>query len=112
LAANIRNNSYKKISSSTDKKAHRDLFNNNKASLRNEWESNTGEKWPTYDSHLYSKSGSILRKPGDKYDAHEIIKNSWGGPVEWWNLHPARFPDQHQGGIHRKGSPDKKIFKR
>lgn len=34
----------------------------------------------------------------------------YGGPHEWWNMHPAKFPDEHQGGIHRKNSPAKKLF--
>ena len=44
------------------------------------------------------------------YDAHHIIESSYGGPNQWWNMHPARFPDQHQQGIHRAGGPSNQIF--
>ena len=26
-------------------------------------------------------------------------------------LHPAKFPDEHQGGIHGAGSPSRELFK-
>lgn len=48
---------------------------------------------------------------GDPYDAHHIIEQNYGGPHEWWNMHPARAPDQHQGGIHGAGSPARELFK-
>lgn len=49
-----------------------------------------------------SKRGKVLRNPTSPYDAHEIIPNMCGGPLEWYNIHPARWPNEHQGGIHRK----------
>lgn len=27
-----------------------------------------------------------------------------GGPLKWYNIHPAKFPDEHQGRIHGAGS--------
>ena len=39
-----------------------------------------------------------------------LIESSHGGPNQWWNIHPARFPDQHQGGIHSSGSPARDLF--
>lgn len=44
------------------------------------------------------------QKQGDKYDAHHIIENTFGGEHEWWNMHPAKFPNEHQAGIHGTGS--------
>jgi toxin YxiD len=41
-----------------------------------------------------------------------FIENNFGEPHEWWNIHPAKNPDEHQGGIHGKGSPSGKIFTR
>lgn len=35
----------------------------------------------------------------------------FGGDNEWWNIHPAKFPDEHQIGIHGSGSPSKELFK-
>ena len=81
----------------TEHEAHRKAFNSAKRRLRKQWELITGQKWPT-DSRGY------------KYDAHEIIPNSFNSPLEWWNIHPARYPDEHQGGIHRSGAPFYKIF--
>jgi len=48
----------------------------------------------------------------DLINAHHIIESSYGGSNEWWNIHPARFPDQHQGGIHRANGPARSIFDR
>lgn len=76
-------------------------FTRLKKKLIEEWERNTGRPWPRYTEPVLSKEGRVLRQAGDSYDAHHIIELSLGGPNEWWNIHPAAFPDQHQGGIHR-----------
>ena len=89
----------------------RNEFNKVKNSLIEEWESNTGKKWPTYTEDVVSSNtGRIVRKVGDKYDAHHIIENSFGGEHEWWNIHPARFPNEHQSGIHGAGSAASELF--
>ena len=36
----------------------------------------------------------LLRSKGQPYDAHHIMESSYGGPCEWYNLHPPCFPDQ------------------
>jgi hypothetical protein len=41
-------------------------------------------------------------KKGAPYDAYHIIENVYGGPHEWWNIHPASNPIEHQVGIHAK----------
>ncbi|WP_434778952.1 HNH endonuclease signature motif containing protein [Neisseria sp. Ec49-e6-T10] len=89
---------------------HRADFNRKKNNLINEWEKSTNQKWPTYSEDVIGENGKIVRKAGDKYDAHHIIENSYGGNNEWWNIHPAKFPNEHQGGIHRSGSPAREIF--
>ncbi|TBR37386.1 hypothetical protein CBF23_014865 [Marinomonas agarivorans] len=109
LADNVRKNQYSKLSKE-DAALHRKDFNKNKNSLISEWESKTGEKWPRYKEDVISKSGVVTRKIGQPYDAHHLIESSHGGPNQWWNIHPARFPDQHQGGIHRSESPARKLF--
>ena len=58
----------------------------------------TGEAWPTYEEDIVNEAGKIIRKKGDRYDAHHLIEISFGGPNEWWNLFPASF-DEHQA-IH------------
>ncbi|MCA6364927.1 MAG: hypothetical protein IM638_17985, partial [Bacteroidetes bacterium] len=90
---------------------HRMEFNKKKNTLIEEWEKQTNQSWPTYSTPVYSKSGKVLRKTGDKYDAHHLIESQYGGENEWWNIHPAKFPDEHQGGIHGVNSPSKKLFK-
>ncbi len=41
-----------------------------------------------------------------------LLKNAHGGEHEWWNMHPAKYPDEHQGGIHAKDSISREIFKK
>ena len=73
-------------------------------------EKQTGQSWPRYTEDLYSKNGTLVRRAGQPYDAHHIIESRYGGPNQWWNMHPARFPDQHQQGIHRAGGPGSQVF--
>ncbi|WP_157210793.1 RHS repeat-associated core domain-containing protein [Verrucomicrobium spinosum] len=61
-----------------------------------EWERQTGQVWPKYQAGSTPRG----RNPGDYFDAHHIIENVYGGPHEWWNLTPARFPSAHQSGLH------------
>ncbi|SDG62180.1 RHS repeat-associated core domain-containing protein, partial [Selenomonas sp. WCT3] len=95
-----------------EKQEHRKLFNENKEKLIKEWEMNTGQKWPVYKEDVFGSTGRRGRKAGSKYDAHEIIPNSFGGPIEWYNIHPAKWPNEHQGGIHRSGGAWQKMFGR
>ena len=93
-----------------ESKAHRAQFNKVKNELITQWEKQTGQSWPRYTEDLYSKNGTLVRRAGQPYDAHHIIESRYGGPNQWWNMHPARFPDQHQQGIHRAGGPSNQIF--
>ncbi|MFP7334183.1 LXG domain-containing protein [Shouchella clausii] len=107
----LRNKEYKKMSPLETVK-HRAEFDKVKNKVIKEWEENTGQKWPVYSENVISeKTGKIIRKKGDKYDAHHIIENTFGGEHEWWNIHPAKFPNEHQAGIHGTGSPANTLFK-
>ncbi|MDT3498037.1 T7SS effector LXG polymorphic toxin, partial [Bacillus toyonensis] len=100
LKSALRNTEYKKMTTSETKRYRRE-FNKIKNSLVDEREKQTSQKWPTYTEDVISeKTGKILRKKGEPYDAHHIIENSYRGEHEWWNIHPAKFPNEHQGGIH------------
>ncbi len=33
-----------------------------------------------------------------------------GGEHEWWNIHSAKFPNEHQSGIHGTGSAANELF--
>ena len=107
----LRNREYNKLSPIETRK-HRRAFNKVKDKLIEEWEINTGQKWPTYAEDVISeKTGEPVRRKGDKYDAHHIIENSFKGEHEWWNIHPAKFPNEHQSAIHGTGSPANELFK-
>ncbi len=107
----LRDKEYKKMSPIGTAK-HRAEFDKVKNKVIKEWEENTGQQWPVYNENVISeKTGKIIRKQGDKYDAHHIIENTFGGEHEWWNIHPAKFPNEHQAGIHGTGSPANTLFK-
>ncbi len=83
----------------SDHDVHRSDFDSVKDDLRKQWERETGQTWPEEPN-------------GRKYDAHEIIPNAYNSPLTWWNIHPAAFPNEHQGGIHRSGAPLYDIYPR
>ena len=96
----LKSNNFEKLDEATQA-AWRSNFDSAKPNLRSSWEQNTNQSWPRYNQPVINNKGSVLRRPGNNYDAHEIIPNAYGGPLEWWNVHPAKFPGEHQGGIHR-----------
>ena len=113
LAEDLRNNKYEKLED-VAKHKQREAFRKNKSNLIEEWEKNTGQKWPKYKENIYSKRNPkfLVKKKGEPYDAHEIIPNMMGGPLKWYNIHPAKFPDEHQGGIHGAGSVWNNFFRK
>jgi predicted ribonuclease toxin of YeeF-YezG toxin-antitoxin module len=100
---------YYKLSTENSKK-HRSEYNSLRKDLIKDWEVNTGKRWGTYVVPVYSKNGKIIRREGGLFDVHHIIECSWGGDNKWWNIHPAKHPDEHQQGIHRKSGYAHKIF--
>ncbi|WP_003311672.1 hypothetical protein [Bacillus thuringiensis] len=111
LQEHIENNSYERLSKEEVAK-RRSEFGRLKDDLREEWELETNQKWPTYEEEILSRRGIPLRHVDDPYDAHHFIENAHGGEHEWWNIHPAKFPTEHQGGIHGKEGISKEIFKK
>ena len=105
----IRNNQFFKVKISTEKMRKKE-FNKNRTKIREEWERETGQKWPQYEMDVYDRNGKVVRKKGQYYDAHHIVEMRFGGLDIWYNLFPASYPDEHQNGIHRKGSIASKIF--
>lgn len=85
-------------------------YQRKRAALREQWEEETGQKWPTYDKNIYDKKGHMIRTKGQFYDAHHIVELSYSGVNKWWNIFPARHPDEHQQGIHNVDSIASKIF--
>jgi hypothetical protein len=101
-------NTYKKLDQEGIA-ASRGEFTLKKPDMIAEWEKQTGEKWPVYTKEVKGEDGSIVRLER-KYDAHHIIENQFGGPNEWYNITPAGFPSEHQGGIHRAGGVAQEVF--
>ena len=87
-------------------------FGKNRDALIREWEKNTGKKWPTYtEPVISSRTGRIIKPTGSKYDAHHIQPLENNGGNIWQNITPARYPEQHQGGIHRADGPLRNLQK-
>ena len=93
----------------------REAFGKAKDKMIDDWETNnptpTGQKgtWPKYRQDVINPdTDKILRKKGNRYDAHEIVPNSYGSPHQWWNITPADIK-QHQG-IHRSDGPFNDLF--
>ena len=106
----VKNNKYMKLSPEKSKE-HRREYSSKRKELIAEWERQTGMQWGRYTEPVYSKNGKIVRNVGDAYDFHHCILSSYSGDNQWWNGFPAKFPSEHQMGIHRKGGLCKKIFK-
>lgn len=111
LEDHLNTNEYKYLGTVETRK-HRDEFGKVKDALISEWEEHTGQLWPRYTSEVLSKTGVCLRRVGQPYDAHHLIENSYGGEAEWWNIHPAKYPEEHQAGIHGVLGLARNIFKR
>jgi hypothetical protein len=105
----IESKRYTKLSKA-ESQAHRRDYSSKRKELIAEWEKETGREWNKYDKPVYSKNGKIVRNVGDTWDCHHIVECSWGGDNKWYNMFPARFPDLHQQGIHRKGGYADQIF--
>jgi hypothetical protein len=76
-------------------------FRNLKDDLIKEWESNHGREWPTYEEDVYSENGKLIRKAGDKYDAHHIQPLEYGGKNSVDNINPMHAKDHYdRQGIH------------
>lgn len=80
-------------------------FNTNKERLIAEWEKLNGKEWPRYKEDVYV-NGKIIRKAGDRYDAHHVKPLSFGGKNEASNLTPISA-EKHfdKQGIHAPTSP-------
>ncbi|MGV8830296.1 MAG: HNH endonuclease signature motif containing protein [Breznakibacter sp.] len=105
----LRAKEYKRLSQEATE-AHRIEFNKKRVVLISEWEAKTGQTWPCYADDIYEDGKKVATK-GHRYDAHHIIENKYGGENEWWNIHPAARPKEHQRLIHGEGSPALELFK-
>lgn len=60
---------------------------------------------------ISSKTGRAIKPTGSKYDAHHLQPLENNGGNIWQNITPARYPEQHQGGIHRADGPLRNLQK-
>lgn len=90
----------------------REEFGFIKNDLIKEWEKRNGIPWPTYKEDVYSPSGKLIRRAGDKYDAHHLQPLTYGGENESINLTPLHALEHFdKQGIHATDSPFGKIEK-
>jgi predicted ribonuclease toxin of YeeF-YezG toxin-antitoxin module len=114
LKQDLRQNQYEKISAQ-ELLEHQKEFRKNHNQLIARWEDETKQVWPKYPV-MDEATGlqKINKRTGEldfqRYQAHHIVPQQLGGKHEWWNMHPVH-PDQHQGGIHGKGSSLNQILK-
>ncbi len=96
-----------------DTAVKREEFNQNKNELIQQWEKENEKKWPTYDKDVHSSNGYLIRRAGDKYDAHHIQPLSMGGKNEASNLTPLRAECHYdRQGIHSTNSPYERLNQR
>jgi hypothetical protein len=104
LASELRTTNHAVVLSSAENQVVRNQFNALKENLIRQWETSTSQIWPRYTADVVSTNGRVLRLAGQPYDAHHVIPVQNNGPATWWNITPARIPDQH-GPIHRPSGP-------
>ncbi|MCK5849901.1 MAG: hypothetical protein KAH23_03220 [Kiritimatiellae bacterium] len=54
-------------------------FEKIKEQIIKEWEEKNGQEWPRYEKDQYSEDGKLIRRKGDRYDAHHIQPVEMGG---------------------------------
>lgn len=111
LTKELRTQDYSKKMPREEYRVHSSKFTQStKNKLIDEWEKKTNQKWPRYKQDYYSpKTGKLVVRKNQRYDAHHIIEQDRGGPHAWYNIHPAHRGTEHQGGIHGSGGALKKI---
>jgi hypothetical protein len=110
LKAELQQKSFWETLPKSEVDRRRSRFGRARPKVISEWEAHTGLTWPTYVEE-YEEDG-VKKTRVVQYQAHHLIPILVDGPLtEWWNIHPARYPDQHQGGIHGKGSPLNELTK-
>lgn len=88
----------------------REMFGDMKDSLIKQWEEVHGQTWPTYSQDIYSSNGHLIRRCGDRYDAHHLQPLSQGGQNEVGNITPLHADCHYdRQGIHSPDSAYAKI---
>ncbi len=105
----ITNMKVKDISPEDNAKKHSE-YRKNKEDMIKDWERIHNREWPTYSEDVYSDSGKLLRRKGDKYDAHHIQPLSKNGENTAENITPLHVNDHYDHkGIHAPGGSCSKL---
>ena len=84
----------------------REEFGDNKKELIKQWEADNGRSWPTYSEDVYSQNGKLIRRAGDKYDAHHVQPLTFDGKNESNNITPIHASSHYdKQGVHAPDSP-------
>lgn len=84
----------------------REEFDDKKADLRNQWEQKHGVPWPRHEEDVRLPNGVVIRRKGDRYDAHHIQPLSLGGKNEVDNITPLNANVHFDSrGVHSPDSP-------
>jgi hypothetical protein len=97
LADELRQVDHTYVAPRSDYQALQREYNSQRNNLKREWELNTGLIWPKTES-------------GVDFQAQHVIPQQYGGPNQWWNLHPVPGGSAHQGGVHAPASPTTTAF--
>lgn len=105
--SNLKKRPWKRISPEKNKIMREQFANRDfKDSLIKEWEDVNNRKWPTYEKDIYSKNGNLIRRAGERFDAHHIQPLGMNGQNIASNITPMHALDHtDHWGIHANGSP-------
>lgn len=100
-----KNENWEKISPEETAKERAD-FNQNKNGTIAEWEKENRKTWSVYEKDVYDDKGNLIRKKGQRYDAHHIQPLSMGGKNSADNITPISAEKHYDHkGVHANGSP-------
>lgn len=102
---------YRRCDSSETQRKRFD-YNQMKSDLRRQWEMLNGTPWPRYANDVVDNRGIVIRRRGDRYDAHHVQPLELGGKNEPTNITPLSA-DVHYDhkGVHSLNSPFSKLEK-
>lgn len=95
-----------------EKSKNRKDFMQNKSDLRSQWAEQNGKEWPRYEQDVYDDKGSLIRRAGDRFDAHHIQPLEMGGKNEVSNITPLSADVHYDAkGVHKIDSPFSELEK-
>jgi hypothetical protein len=89
--------------SSEENRIAREEFNDLRSDLRDQWAEKNGIEWPLHKENVYNDKGILIKRAGDKYDAHHIQPLAMGGKNEVDNITP--FNKNAHTELHKSSGP-------